>query len=187
VSAQLIVANTPIAGVRTVERITLNDSRGSLARLFCAKELEQAGWQGPVAQINHSRTTVKGTLRGMHYQLPPAAEKKLVICIRGEIFDVAVDLRQGSPTILSHYAARLSAANGRALLIPEGCAHGFQSLCDDVELIYLHTASYTVELEGGVSPFDLRLGISWPLPVAAISQRDVGRTPLSSIFKGISL
>jgi dTDP-4-dehydrorhamnose 3,5-epimerase len=184
-SPRLTVSETPIAGVRTVERITLSDARGSLARLFCARDLEQAGWPDPIAQINHSRTAAQGSIRGLHYQLPRGAERKLVSCIRGEIFDVAVDLRRGSPTFLRWHGEMLSAANGRALLIPQGCAHGFQSLCDDVELIYLHSTFYAPELEGGVSPFDPRLEISWPLPVAAISDRDAGHPPLSPGFDGI--
>jgi dTDP-4-dehydrorhamnose 3,5-epimerase len=184
-SPSLTVSDTPIAGVRSVERITRSDARGSLTRLFCARDLEQAGWPEPIAQINHSRTAARGSIRGLHYQLPPGAERKLVSCIRGEIFDVAVDLRRGSPTFLHWHGETLSAANGRALLIPEGCAHGFQALSDDVELIYLHSTFYAPELEAGVSPFDPQLAISWPLPVTAISDRDTGHPPLSSAFEGI--
>lgn len=184
---QLTISETPIAGVRTVERTVRSDTRGSLARLFCAQELEQAGWPDPVAQVNHSRTAARGSIRGLHYQRPPGAERKLVSCIRGEIFDVAVDLRRGSPTFLRWHGEVLSAANGRALLIPPGCAHGFQTLSDDVEMIYLHSAFYAPELEGGVSPFDPALGIVWPLPVAEMSERDAGHPLLSAAFQGILL
>lgn len=185
-SPRLTVSDTAIAGVRVVERTALGDARGSLTRLFCARELQQAGWPDPIAQINHSRTTARGSIRGLHYQRPPAAERKLVNCIRGEVFDVVVDLRRGSPTFLRWHGELLSAGNGRALLIPQGCAHGFQSLCDEAELIYLHSAFYAPELESGISPFDPRLAIAWPLPVTAISDRDAGHPPLSPAFDGIS-
>ena len=106
----------------------MGDARGFLSRLFCAEELRAAGWTGPIAQINHTHTARKGTVRGMHFQYPPHAEMKLVSCLRGEVWDVAVDIRAGSQTFLRWHAEILSADNGRALLIPQGFAHGFQAL-----------------------------------------------------------
>jgi dTDP-4-dehydrorhamnose 3,5-epimerase len=166
------IDDTPLSGLRVVARQRLGDSRGSLSRLFCADELAAAGWSGPIAQINHTVTVRQGTVRGMHYQRPPHAEKKLVSCVRGEVLDVAVDLREGSPTRLQWHAVRLSADNGLALLIPEGFAHGFQALTDNAELLYCHSAAYAPGAEAGLHPLDPRLGIAWPLAVAEMSDRD---------------
>jgi dTDP-4-dehydrorhamnose 3,5-epimerase len=177
---------TDIAGVHVVERELRSDARGSLSRLFSAAELAALGWRRPVAQVNHSVSRRRGTLRGMHFQHPPHAEMKLVTCLSGVVLDVAVDLRADSPTFLRHVARELSADNLRALLIPEGCAHGFQALTDDVTLLYLHSAAYAPEAEGGVNPHDPRLGISWPMPVTEITARDADRAFLAVDFAGLS-
>ncbi|MFM7576864.1 MAG: dTDP-4-dehydrorhamnose 3,5-epimerase family protein, partial [Microcystaceae cyanobacterium] len=137
-----MTADLGIAGLKTVTRQPIGDRRGFLARLFCAEELKEAGWHKPIAQINHTYTAQAGTVRGLHYQNPPHAEMKLVTCIQGQIWDIAVDLRANSPTFLTWQGAVLSAENHSALLIPEGCAHGFQALTDDVELIYCHSVPY---------------------------------------------
>ena len=142
---------TAIKGVHLIERHLRGDDRGFLARLFSADEFVPLGWDGAIAQINHTYTSAGGTIRGLHFQRAPRSEKKLVICLRGTVCDVAVDLRKGSPTFLQHHKEILSADNHRALLIPEGCAHGFQTLSDDVELVYLHSERYSPESEGGVS------------------------------------
>lgn len=155
-----------------VQRKPFADQRGAFARIFCTDALEQIGWPGPVAQINHSRTDKAGTLRGMHYQRPPHAEAKLVACIRGAVHDVAVDIREDSPTRYTHVGAKLSAEAGTAIYIPEGFAHGFQALSDDVELIYIHSAAYTQAHEAGLRYDDPALGINWPLPVTGLSARD---------------
>ena len=181
------VLDTPIAGLKIVERQPLGDSRGSLARLFCAEELATAGWRKPIAQINQTVTKKQGTVRGMHFQQPPNAEMKLVTCLRGAVWDVAVDLRAGSPTFLQWHAEELSATNHRALLIPEGFAHGFQTLCDDCELIYLHTMPYIPSAEAGVQPKDPMLSITWPLPIAELSARDAQHPMLNKQFKGMTL
>jgi dTDP-4-dehydrorhamnose 3,5-epimerase len=170
--SRLEVVDTPLAGLKLVRRQRLGDTRGFLSRLFCAEELGAAGWPGPIAQINHSFTARAGTVRGMHFQRPPHAEVKLVNCLRGEVWDVAVDLRAGSPTFLRWHAERLSADNGCALLIPQGFAHGFQALNDDVELLYCHSAAYAVQSEAGLHPQDERLGLAWPLPIIELSARD---------------
>ncbi|WP_242018583.1 MULTISPECIES: dTDP-4-dehydrorhamnose 3,5-epimerase [unclassified Synechocystis] len=176
-----------IAGLRTVIRQPIGDRRGFLARLFCAEELKEVGWHKPIAQINHTHTAQGGTVRGMHYQNPPSAEMKLVTCIRGQVWDVAVDLRVDSPTFLTWQGVVLSADNNRALLIPEGCAHGFQALSDDVELIYCHSVAYNPMAEGGLNPQDPRLGIEWPQAITELSQRDQNHPLLDSTFLGLSL
>lgn len=180
-------SETPLAGVAVVERRRIGDSRGFLSRLFCATELRAAGWTRPVAQINHTLTRKRGTVRGMHFQTAPHAEMKLVTCLRGAVWDVAVDLRAGSATLLRWYGTELSADNGRALLIPEGCAHGFQTFTDDCELLYCHSAPYVGEREGLVNAVDPRIGIDWPLPIAERSERDRDAAHLPSEYSGIRL
>ncbi len=178
---------TPIAGVFVVETDILGDARGSFMRLYCAEEqAAQTGFHKPVAQANRSVTAQKGSLRGLHYQRAPALESKMVRCTRGRVFDVAVDLRGGSETFLQHVSVELDSAQGLALLIPEGCAHGFQTLEDDCEMIYLHTAPYDKEHEGGVRFDDPRLGIRWPLVAGTMSQRDQSFPRLDDSFRGIT-
>lgn len=184
---RLVVVDTPIGGVKLVQREPLGDERGFLTRLFCARELAQAGWHAPVAQINQTLTRQRGTLRGMHYQNAPHAEMKLVSCLRGEVWDVAVDLRAGSPTFLHWHAQQLSATNHYALLIPEGCAHGFQSLSDDAELLYCHSMAYAPQSDAGLNPLDEALAIAWPLPVAPLSERDARHPPIGARFEGVRL
>jgi dTDP-4-dehydrorhamnose 3,5-epimerase len=179
------IADTPIAGLKIVERSPRSDERGFLARLFCSEELAPAGWSKPIAQINQTLTRRPGAVRGLHFQVPPHAEMKLVSCIRGEVWDVAVDLRRGSPTFLKWFGARLSAENGHALLIPEGFAHGFQALAEDCELIYFHTCAYHAESEGAVHPEEPRVAIQWPRPIAELSARDRGHPMWSPAFDGI--
>ena len=183
---RLTVHDLPLAGLKLVERQRLGDQRGFLARLFCADDLLPAGWTEPIAQINHTHTARRGTVRGLHFQRPPHAEMKLVSCIRGEVWDVAVDLRRGSPTFLKWHAERLSADNNRALLIPEGFAHGFQALSDGAELIYCHSAAYVPDAEGGLNVRDPRLAIAWPLPVGETSARDAQLPVVDDAFAGIA-
>jgi dTDP-4-dehydrorhamnose 3,5-epimerase len=182
---RLSFAATPIAGVLVVERSQIEDQRGFLSRLYCSAEFRDAGWKPPIAQINLSSTRLSGTVRGMHVQVAPDAEDKLVTCMRGEIFDVAVDLRRGSPTFLQWYGVKLSASGRRSLLIPRGCAHGYQTLADDCELLYMHSAPHVPASELGVNPQDRRIGIAWPLPISAISDRDGSHPMLSAEFAGI--
>lgn len=179
------VTALPLAGLQLVERRRLGDSRGSLTRLFCADELACAGWTSAIAQINLSRTAKRGTVRGMHFQRPPHAEMKLVTCLRGEVWDVAVDVRADSPSFLHWHAERLSADNDRALLIPEGFAHGFQALSDDVELLYCHSAAYVPGAEDGLNPQDAGLAIAWPLAVGDFSANDARRPLIESGFLGV--
>jgi dTDP-4-dehydrorhamnose 3,5-epimerase len=178
---------TPLAGLKLVQRKSIEDQRGFLSRFFCADEFREAGMDKPIAQMNHTLTRTKGSVRGMHFQNPPHAEIKLVSCLHGEIFDVAVDLRSDSPTFLHWHGAILSAQNRASLLIPEGFAHGFQTLTEDCELIYLHTASYHPESEGALNAADPRLGIAWPLAVTDISEKDWNHKLIEQDFQGIVL
>ena len=182
---RFIIEPTTLPGLLCVQRPWLADARGFFSRLFCASELADVGWQGPVAQINHSYTRQRGTVRGLHFQHAPHAEDKLVNCLRGEIFDVAVDLRHGSPTLLRWHGERLSASNGRALLIPRGFAHGFQTLSDDCEMLYLHSSPYVQQAEGAVNVREPRLDIAWPLPITDLSVRDAVHPYLEAEFSGI--
>jgi len=181
------VVPTPLDGLCLVERVCLGDDRGFLARLFCADDLRSAGWCWPVRQINHTYTAEKGTVRGLHYQVPPKAEAKLVSCLRGAVWDVAVDLRRGSPTFLRWHAQELSAENRQAMLIPPGFAHGFQALAHDCELLYLHSEAYDPTCEAGLRPGDPALAIGWPLKVVNLSARDAGQPELGEAFPGLSI
>ena len=181
------VLETPIKGLRVIQRKALGDERGFLERIFCAEDLFSVGWVWPIAQINHTLTKIPGTVRGMHFQHPPRAEAKLVSCLRGAVWDVAVDIRRGSPTFLKWYAEELSAANQRALLIPPGFAHGFQTLEPDCELLYLHSASYDPVSEGALNSCDPELAISWPKEISNISEKDSNQPMLEPSFMGVTL
>lgn len=178
---------TPLQGLWQVVRHPQRDERGFFARFFCATEFLHAGVDRPIAQINHSHTSRRGSVRGLHFQHPPHAETKVVNCVRGEVFDVAVDLRRGSPTFLHWHGARLSADNGHGLVIPPGFAHGFQTLSDDCELIYLHTVPYTPAAEGALNIADPRLAIRWPLPIADVSARDRAHPFIDDDYAGVAL
>ena len=166
------VVPTEISGLMELTRKRAGDERGWLERVFCADELREAGWTKPILQINRTFTAQAGTLRGMHFQHQPMAEMKLVTCTAGEVLDVAVDVRKESPTYLQWHGVRLSSERGNSLLIPEGCAHGFQALTDDVEMLYLHSQVYSPDHEAGLRPTDPKLAITWPLPISVISSRD---------------
>jgi dTDP-4-dehydrorhamnose 3,5-epimerase len=148
------------------------DERGFFARTYCARELDQHGLNPRVVQCNMSFNRKAGVVRGMHYQLAPAAEAKLVRCTRGAIYDVIVDMRPDSPTYLQHIGVELSAENRAALYVPEMFAHGFQALWDDTEVLYQVSEFYTPEAERGLRHDDPALGIQWPLPVSEISAKD---------------
>ena len=179
------VRSTALQGVVVVETSPVVDQRGAFARLFCERELATIIGDRHIVQINHSRTSAVGAVRGLHYQRPPHAEMKLVRCLKGRVWDVAVDLRAGSPTFLQWHAEELTPGNARMLVIPEGCAHGFQVLEAESELLYLHTAFYTPASEGGLPHHDPRLGILWPLPVADLSERDRHHPPIDPDFSGM--
>ncbi|RYE43226.1 MAG: dTDP-4-keto-6-deoxy-D-glucose epimerase [Hyphomicrobiales bacterium] len=186
-TARFQIIATPLAGLMCVQRQRTEDVRGFFSRFFCAEDLREAGFYLPIAQINQTLTRRRGSVRGLHYQRPPHGEVKFVSCLGGEVLDVAVDIRQGSPTFLQWHAQRLSAENGRSLLIPQGFAHGFQALSDDAELLYLHSAPYRAGAEGALNLLDPRLKIEWPLPLADISERDSAHPFLDESFKGLEL
>ena len=163
---------TPIDGVVVVELEPRVDERGWFARVFCADEFSEHGLGGHIEQVNMSLSHKAGTLRGLHYQVPPAAESKLMRCVRGALFDVAVDIRPDSPTYGEWFGMELSVDNGSALFVPPGCAHGFQTLVDDTVALYPVSAAYRPELERGISHADPEIGIRWPHDVKSMSRRD---------------
>ena len=181
------LVETTIPGVCIIESTTFQDNRGAFSRLFCAKELQSLLGQRVIVQINHSMTRSVGAVRGLHYQRSPHAEMKIIRCLKGRVFDVAVDLRQGSPTFLQWTAIELTPENHLAFVIPEGCAHGFQVLEEDSQLLYLHTAFYTPEVEGAVRFDDPKVGVDWPLEPTDLSSRDLSHQYLEENFKGIIL
>lgn len=180
------ITQSALSGVAVVETTPFADYRGAFSCLYDEHDLAPVIGGRRIVQINHSRTSTVGAVRGMHFQYPPHAELKLVSCLRGRVWDVAVDLRAGSPTFLRWHAEELAPNNARMLAIPEGCAHGFQVLEPESELLYLHTALYVPEAEGGVSCDDPRLGIRWPLPVKGLSRRDRSFAPIAPDFSGIA-
>ncbi|MDC0146016.1 dTDP-4-dehydrorhamnose 3,5-epimerase family protein [Amylibacter sp.] len=161
------------------------DDRGEFQRVFCADTFKDILDGRYIKQVNHSFNKVKGTVRGMHFQRPPHSEQKFVRCISGSIHDVVVDLRKGSPTFLQSYASVLSAINHRMICIPEGFAHGFQTLEDNCEILYFHTNFYVPHSEFGIPFDDPALNISWPYPVREISTRDMTFNIITSNFNGI--
>ncbi len=178
---------TPLCGLTLLHRHPIGDQRGYLERVFCHDALADLLGGQPIAQINHTLTAKPGTVRGLHFQSPPHAETKFVTCLKGEVFDVAVDLRRGSATFLRWHAECLSAENHRTLVIPEGFAHGYQTLTADCELLYLHTATYCLAAEGALNAVDPRLNIDWPLPIAERSARDQAHPLLNDEFVGVDL
>jgi len=166
------IQSTMIEGVMVVETNHFSDHRGAFSRLFCEAALANILGHRHIVQINHSQTAQLGAVRGMHYQHAPYAEMKMVRCLKGKVWDVAVDLRRDSATFLRWYGQELSSENNAMMVIPEGCAHGFQVLEADSELLYLHTQAYAPTCEGGVRHDDPKLAIDWPLHVSDLSERD---------------
>jgi len=168
----LKVITTPIAGVFIVEPERVEDERGFFARTWCQREFADHGLSPDLAQCSISFNRLKGTLRGMHYQAAPYEEAKLVRATKGKIYDVALDLRQASPTYLKWHAVELSEEDRRAIYIPEGCAHGFQTITENTEVLYQVSSSYREEASRGVRWNDPAFGILWPEDVLTISARD---------------
>lgn len=181
----MIFSETSICGVYTIDIDRREDSRGHFARIFCIDEFSANGLKPVVAQANVSFNARRGTLRGLHFQYPPAAETKYVRCASGAILDVVVDLRPESTTYLQHLAFHLSAANGRGLYVPERFAHGFITLEDNTELTYLIGEAHTPGAEGGLRYDDPMLGIDWPVPIEMISARDKTWRPIAEIEAGL--
>lgn len=178
---------TPIKDLWIVQRQPLEDDRGFFCRFFCAEEFKVVGMEKTIAQMNHTYTIKKGSVRGLHFQYPPHAECKIVSCLKGEVYDVAVDIRQNSPTFLQWHSEILSAENKKSLLIPEGFAHGFQTLAENCEMMYLHTAPFSGLSEAAINISDPKIGIHWPLPITDISDRDRQHPFITEKFKGVEI
>ncbi|KIH85923.1 dTDP-4-dehydrorhamnose 3,5-epimerase family protein [Pseudomonas batumici] len=185
--SEFLIHGLPLKGLFSVQHKRHADQRGHFSRLFCEGSLSAFGESFHIRQINHSCTRERGSVRGLHYQNAQAPEAKLITCLRGEVWDVAVDLRADSPTFLHWHAEHLRAGDGRSLLIPAGFAHGFQTLSDDAELLYLHSADYAPDCEGGLSVLDPRLAIAWPEAVKNLSTRDSNHPLIDASFPGVRL
>ncbi len=185
-TSRFVFQECPLAGLFTIRRRPLVDSRGFFSRFYCAEEFRALGLQQPIAQINHSLTTSRGAIRGLHFQHPPHGETKIVNCLRGKVFDVAVDIRRSSETFLKWHGEILSAENKVGLYIPDGFAHGFQALSDDCELLYLHSSPYTASGEDGLNVNDPTLAISWPLAMEDCSERDQNHPMIDNSFVGVA-
>lgn len=169
---KLSLERTPIADAWLWRRPQHLDARGYLERVFDEETLGPILDGRPVKQVNRTVTRRAGTLRGLHVQLPPHVEAKLVTCLRGSAFDVLVDLRASSATFGTWWSCELQGGDGITVVVPEGCAHGLQTLADDTEMLYVHTAAYVADFEAAVNPLDDELAVAWPRPVTVLSNRD---------------
>jgi dTDP-4-dehydrorhamnose 3,5-epimerase len=181
----MIISKLPLEGAFVIEPEPFADDRGLFGRVFCKQELQNILRDKNIVQINHSLTRQSGVLRGMHFQYPPKSEIKMVKCLRGSVFDVMIDLRRGSSTFLKWHGEILSAENMKMMYTPEGFAHGFQTLEENCELLYLHAEFYSPEQEGGVRYDDPMINILWPLEVTDISEKDRKYSLLGEDFEGI--
>ena len=186
-TARFEISDTSLDGVKLLRRKALRDERGFLERLYCSSELKGIVADRTIKQVNRTLTAKRGSVRGMHFQLPPHAETKFITCLRGEVFDVVVDVRRGSPTFLRWHAEVLSEREPHTLFVPEGFAHGFQTLADDCELLYFHTAYYEPSAEAAINARDPRVGIEWPESITELSSRDAQHPMLEPDFQGITL
>ena len=177
---------TPLAGLTVIETTASSDERGRFSRIFCDTALASLHPGLHFAQVNLSETRSRGTVRGLHCQHAPAMEAKLIRCLRGRVFDVAVDLRAGSPTLLQWFGIELDARQPRQIFVPEGFAHGFQALDDNVELLSMHTAAWSRESEFRLRHDEPRIGIRWPIPVTRLSDADRDAPFLLPSFDGIA-
>lgn len=177
----MIFTETALPGAFVLDLERREDDRGYFARAFCQDEFTERGLKPVIAQANVAFNRFAGTLRGMHFQFPPAAETKVVRCTRGAILDIIVDLRPESPTYLQNVAVRLDEDNGRSLFVPERFAHGYQTLVDGTETSYFVGEFYTPDAEGGLRADDPRLGLEWPLPVTTMSEKDRGWAELDDV------
>ena len=176
----MIFRETPLQGAYVIELEERNDERGFFARSFCMREFEAHGLKATVAQCNLSYNHKAGTLRGMHYQLPPATEAKLVRCTRGRIYDAIIDLRPESETYLQHFGLELSEDNRKALYVPELFAHGYQALTDGAEVFYQVSEFYAPGMERGLRYDDPAFSIAWPMEVTIISDKDASWAPFDA-------
>jgi dTDP-4-dehydrorhamnose 3,5-epimerase len=181
----MIFTPAKLSGSYVIDINPMEDERGWFARYYCKNEFKQIGHQKEWVQLNHSFTKHKSSIRGMHYQLPPFSEIKLVRCIRGIVFDVIIDLRKDSATFLQWFGVELSAENKKMIYIPEGFAHGFQTLTDECELLYHHSEFYVQGVEAGIRYDDPLIKIEWPLPAGVMSKKDSQHPYLTKSFKGV--
>lgn len=179
------IKSTYIKDLYVIEITPHVDDRGRFMRCFCNDELGKILKSRNIVQINHSCTESAGVIRGMHFQHPPHSEMKLIRCLQGRVWDVAIDLRKNSPTFLNWHGEELSKENAKMMVIPEGFAHGFQTMTDNCELLYLHSSLYTSEAEGAVNALDPAIAIKWPLEITDISERDKNHPNIDRQFKGI--
>jgi dTDP-4-dehydrorhamnose 3,5-epimerase len=177
----------PLRGAYTIELEKRGDDRGFFARAFCQREFEAADIPMPIVQINNSLSAKAGTLRGLHYQLPPAAEVKVVRCVRGALYDVIIDLRPDSPTFARWFGTELTAENRLMMYAPQGFAHGFITLTDDTEAFYLTNAFYAPQEERGIRFDDPRFGVVWPRTPVDVSQKDRDWPDFDASFHGTKL
>jgi len=182
---KLDIIKTDFKDLYIIETKPFEDKRGSFARLFCQEELKQNNIDFEIKQINHSFTKTKGSIRGLHFQYPPYSESKIIKCIKGEILDIAVDIRYNSPTFLKYFSIKLSENNNKMILIPKGFAHGFQTLEDDCEIVYFVDEYYNLEFENGLRYNDEKLNIKWELEVSDISQKDMNHKLIDNDFIGV--
>jgi dTDP-4-dehydrorhamnose 3,5-epimerase len=178
---------TPFEGAYVIELEPFRDERGFFARTFCERDFAGIGFDKHLVQINHSESSAKGAIRGMHYQRPPASEIKIIRCIKGAAYDVMVDLRKNSSTFMQWFGTELSEDNMRMVYIPEGFAHGFQTLTTVAGLIYHHSEFYNPEYEDGLRFNDPVLAIHWPFPVSVISKKDQNYPLMDNNFKGLEI
>ena len=183
----MIIHDIPLSGAHLIELERRGDDRGFFARLFCEREFGNAGLETRFVQINNSLSAKKGTLRGLHYQLPPTAEVKVVRCVKGTIFDVIVDLRPDSPTFGKWYGAELSEANRLMMYVPRGFAHAILTLTDGVEALYLVSAFYGPEQERGIRYNDPKFRIEWPIEPVEMSPKDRNWPDFDPMYHGLEL
>lgn len=180
----MIFTETPLSGAFLLDPEPIEDQRGFFARVWCTDEFRKRGLDSGLAQVSISFNRLRGTVRGMHYQAPPHEETKVIRCTAGAIYDVIIDLRQGSPTFGKWCATELTVENRRLLYVPKGCAHGFQSLEDNTEVQYMISVAYQSEAPRGVRWDDPAFGIQWPLPVQSVAERDLSFPPFPSLHVG---
>jgi dTDP-4-dehydrorhamnose 3,5-epimerase len=178
---------TPLPNAYLIELHPIQDDRGLFARTFCREEFQKIGHTKEFVQFNHSINHRKGTMRGLHFQLPPFSEIKLIRCISGKVYDVIVDLRKESPTFLKWYGVELSQQNMKMIYVPEGFAHGFLTLTDQAELLYHHTSYYTPQAESGLRYDDPILNIQWPGEIEVISAKDKSYSLITQNFAGLMI
>lgn len=181
------IIDTNFEGLKIFQRLPFQDGRGEFERLYCAEDLSPFFGCKPIVQINRSKTINRGTVRGLHFQYPPHSEIKVISCIRGEVIDVALDIRRNSSTFLKFFSMRLSSKDFKSIFIPEGFAHGFQALTDNSELLYFHTSKFEPISEGGINAMDPKIGIDWPIKSISRSIKDSEFRYLPDDFEGIDL